>query len=110
MARKAISTLVTGLPRPVAAMFAATAGASVGAGSGRASTPAASAAATIVASTAAPTRSIPSGDSATAGVSLARRRAAAPTSRMPLRPPIAASVNATSTASRRTHTSASNSP
>src|SRR6516165_3024827 len=45
MARKAISTLVTGLPRPVAPAFAAAAGASVGAGSGRSSTPAASAAA-----------------------------------------------------------------
>ena len=61
IARKAISTFVTGLPRPVAATFSAAAGASVGAGSGRDSTPAASAAATIAESTAAPTRSMPSG-------------------------------------------------
>ena len=46
MARKAINTLVTGLPRVVAAAFSAAAGASVGAGSGRNSTEAASAAAT----------------------------------------------------------------
>ena len=38
IARKAISTFVTGLPRPVAAAFSAAAGASVGAGSGRNST------------------------------------------------------------------------
>ena len=47
LARKAISTFVTGLPRPVAAAFSAAAGASVGAGSGRNSTAAASAAATV---------------------------------------------------------------
>jgi hypothetical protein len=111
IARNAINTLVTGLPRPVAAAFAAAAGASVGAGSGRNSTLTASAVATVAESTAASKRRIAPGRSTAAGPSLARRLVAAPSSNAPVKPlPIAASVNATSGAPRRTHTSASNRP
>ena len=61
MARKAINTFVTGLPRPVAAALSAAAGASVGAGSGRNSTLAASAAATVAESTAASSAQVAAG-------------------------------------------------
>ena len=105
-----MSTLVTGLAIPVAPAFATTAGASVGAGSGSSRIVTASAAAIDADNMAALKRTIRLGPSAVIA-SASRSRAAAPNSTTPPRPPpIAASVSATSTASRRTQISATSSP
>jgi hypothetical protein len=111
IARKAISTLVTGLPRPVVAAPSAAAGASVGAGSGNSSTAPASTPATAAESRAAAARGKRGGRSLPVAAPVSGSRDAAPSSRAPVRPlPIAASVKATSMASRRTQTSVNGKP
>ena len=92
-------------------MWAAACGASVGAGSGSVRTAIASAPATPPATSPASSRSGKPGVSARACASIARSLAEARTSRSPVKPPpIAASVNATSTPCNCTHATVSSRP
>ena len=112
IARYAIRTAVTGLPRPVSARCAAARGASVGAGVGRQQHNRRRAPPRRAASTsAAATRSVRTGASRPCRPLGAAQAGGRGDQQPPVTPlPIAASVSATSGAARRTQTSASSSP